>query len=691
MKIQKFDPQGFAYGVPCQGLFPWSGVAATPFGAMWCVVPPGQTIKPHRHHEGETYIVAQGRGVMAVGGERIEVGPGDAIFVDPFDLHALENPAAEGDLLFLAVYWEDMPLALASGEERAATRAGAAAPRRVWITATPPTPNGDLHVGHLSGPYLGADIYKRYLGMRGIEALYLTGADDHQSYVPLKGHRTGESPRQVADHFADEIEATFKEARIAVDHFARPKASPHHLPQVQELFTALWEKGALVAREAPTLWCESCRKYLFEAHVSGGCPHCGAGSDGNACEQCGWPNDCVNLVDPLCKYCGGPPTTRAVRRLYFPLAPYAADLKRFYGEVKMSDHLRTLCVQMLAKGLPEIAVSHPADWGIPVPFPGFEGQSIYVWLEMAPGFLAATQELLDRRGGGSWREGWQAEDQKLVQFFGFDNGYFHAVLFPALFLAYDPGIRLARAFVTNEFLRLDGAKFSTSRGHAIWGKELLARVPADVARFYLAWSGPEREQTNFTLAAMDETVARELVGGWQAWLGELGVKVGEEFGGIAPASGAWTENHEDFFLSLTQLAAEVGKAYEAESFSPQRAVRLLSELVRQARRFGEGEKHWGRFEAGREEWRNAIALELAAARALALLAAPVLPDFSLRLWQALGHPLDPTELAGPLTWETIPQFLPGGQRVSGLAGFEVTAGLAGSVEPVTAGREAVLA
>jgi methionyl-tRNA synthetase len=184
---------------------------------------------------------------------------------------------------------------------------------------------------------------------------------------------------------------------------------------------------------------------------------------------------------------------------------------------------------------------------------------------------------------------------------------------------------------------------------------------------------------------MDEAVEREL-GGWQAWLGELGTKVGEAFGGIAPASGAWTENHEDFFLSLTQLAAEVGKAYEAESFSPQRAVRLLSELVRQARRFGLGESHWGRFEAGREEWRNAVALELAAARALALLASPVLPDFSLRLWQALGQP----EPVGPLTWETIPQFLPGGQRVSGLVGFEVTAGL-----PVRGAgdgrREAVLA
>jgi methionyl-tRNA synthetase len=455
--------------------------------------------------------------------------------------------------------------------------------------------------------------------------------------------------------------------------------------EVQALFTRLWEKGALVAREAPTLWCETCEKYLFEAHVSGGCPHCGAGSDGNACEQCGWPNDCVNLVDPTCKYCGCKPTTRTVKRLYFPLAPYASGLKRFYGEVKMNDHLRTLCVQMLAKGLPEIAVSHPADWGIPVPFPGFEGQSIYVWLEMAPGFLAATQEVLDRTGGGTWQEGWHSDQQQLVQFFGFDNGYFHAVLFPALFLAYDPEIRLAKAFVTNEFLRLDGAKFSTSRGHAIWGKELLAKVPADVARFYLAWSGPEREQANFTLAEMEKTVAQEL-GTWETWLRELGEKVDKEFNGIAPASGAWTEGHEEFFLALGQIATEVGKAYEAATFSPQRAVRLLSELVRQAHRFGEGQKHWGRFEAGREEWRNVIAMELTAARALALLAAPILPDFSVRLWEALGYPA-PT---GPLKWEAIPEFLPGGQKVSGLQGFAIPLQRAGA-EAVEAGREAVLA
>ena len=668
MNLKKLTPDAFAYDVPSQYVFPWQGVADTPFGAMWCLVPPGRTVKAHKHHEGETYIVARGRGTITVDGASTPVQSGDVVYMEPFRLHELVNASDSEELLFLAVWWEDMQLAAREGAARAAA-ATAARPERVLITATPPTPNGDLHVGHLSGPFLGADIHRRYLHMRGVDAVYLCGADDHQSYVPLKGFRTQKTPREVADHFADEIEETFRRARIEVDHFARPKASPHHAADVQELFKALWDGGRLVARDAPSLHCETCDKYLFEAHVSGTCPHCGAGSDGSACEQCGWPNDCTDLIAPVCKYCGGTPSVRTTRRLYFPLAPLRDQLRDWYRTVRMSPHLRSLCLQMLAD-LPEIAVSHPSDWGIPVPVPGFEGQVIYVWLEMAPGFLAATRELRQRRGEEpDWRPWWHADGQKLVQFFGFDNGYFHAVLFPALWMAFDPEIRLARAFVTNEFLRLEGSKFSTSRGHAIWGKELLDRVPADAARFYLSYAGPERHQANFTLAEMDEALERELVGGWQAWLRDLGRRVGEEFAGIAPWSGAWTDDQEEFFLSLQRLAAEAANAYEAETFSPQRATRQLSELVRQTRRFADAESHWARVPTGKEERRNAVALEIAAARALALLSAPILPDFAQRLWTALGCD------GAPDRWEEIPEFLPGGRRLDALKEIEV-------VEPV---------
>jgi methionyl-tRNA synthetase len=246
-------------------------------------------------------------------------------------------------------------------------------------------------------------------------------------------------------------------------------------------------------------------------------------------------------------------------------------------------------------------------------------------------------------------------------------------------MAYDPEIRFPTAFVTNEFLRLEGAKFSTSRGHAIWGRELLAKMPADAARFYLAWAGPEREQTNFTLPEMEATVERELVAGWQGWLRDLGRRLDEIYGGVAPGSGAWSDDHQQFFGLLGRAIADVGACYEAESFSPARALRRLSELVREARRFAVSEGHWARLPNGVEELRNGLGLELAAARTLTLLAAPILPDLSRRLWQALGYPAP----AGPLPWEEAPEFVPHGNRVA-LADFQ-------AVEPVAAGSEVAVA
>jgi methionyl-tRNA synthetase len=428
---------------------------------------------------------------------------------------------------------------------------------------------------------------------------------------------------------------------------------------VRQVFRDLVDRGAVVAREAPTLWCESCRRYLFEAHVVGRCPRCGEGSNGNACEACGWPNDCVDLVEPRCKHCGGVPATRPLERFYFPLAPYAGRLRAWWDATPMSPHLRALCDDMLAAGLPDVAVSQQTEWGVRVPVEGFEDQGIYVWFEMGPGYLAATQELLDRvRPGASWKELWGAGSE-VVQFFGFDNGYFHALLFPATFLAWDPQIRLPRAFAVNEFYRYEGSKFSTSRNHAMWGPELLERVPVDAARFYLAWDGPEREQTNFVLAELRDTVERELASGWEPWLRSLGAKVRSEHGGKLPGTGAWTADHQRFFDGLVGHTAEIAEAYEAATFSPARAVRLLGELVRSARRFAAAEQAWRGVPSRFEERRTAVALEALAAKVLALTAAPVMPGFAAALWRDLGY-------RQPMRWEPVPEPVPGGRDLGAL-------------------------
>jgi methionyl-tRNA synthetase len=662
MLIRKLDSSSFsrAYDILCQGIYPWNGVVETPFSSMWCVVEPGKVARAHKHQEHESFVIVKGHGLMRVDEESVEVEAGDVVLMNPFSVHELTNLSEDEDLLFLDLCWEDMAQAIAVND--AALQSTETA-QSVLVTATPPTPNGEFHVGHLSGPYLSADIFTRYMKMRGIEARYLSGADDHQSYVQTKGQKTGATPQEVARLFGDAMPATLKRARIEMDHFARPNDSAHHAVLVQKVFKQLYEQGALVLREAPTLFCEGCAIYLSEAHVDGRCPHCNEGSGGNACEACGRPNDCVDLKDPLCHHCGSKPVIRQVPRFYFPLAPYQERLEEFFSAVEMNVHMKALCVQMLTDGLPDIAVSHPSDWGVPIPVDGFEDQRIYVWFEMAPGYLAATQELLEAEGNTEgWKGTWSEDHKRVVQFFGFDNGYFHAVLFPAIFLAYDEEIRLPSAFVVNEFYRYEGSKFSTSRNHAMWARELLDHVSADIARFCLAYDCPETEQTNFTLSGLEETARRQLVAGWEPWLRRLGEKLNTEFEGKLPGTGAWTEDQQRFFQSLNRLTKDAAEAYEAATFSPQKATRTLCELVRVARRFSKAEDHWRGLSSRYEERRTGVALEVLAAKSLALLSAPIMPDFAAGLWRDLGYE---TSLLWK-SWEENPEFVPSGRILQGL-------------------------
>jgi methionyl-tRNA synthetase len=654
MHIQRLDPEKLfeAYGIQIQLLYPWQDVVEPPFGAAWAVVPPGGSTKHHAHQEGETFFFVRGRGVMRIGDESVEVEAGSVCFHDPFDHHTLTNSSDTEDLVFLTVWWEDLRLWAGKGAEKAS----AARPARTMVSAAPPTPNGDLHVGHLSGPYLAGDIHARYLRSRGVDAGYIFGTDDNQSYTKTNAARLGLSAQEGGDRMAADIQATLEAAGIDLVEFVRPNASPHHVRMTREFFQKLHADGHLVAKETLSPYCEACERYLYEAYIRGRCPHCGSPSGGNLCEDCGRPNDCIDLLDAVCTQCGTPPVRRAFTRLFFPISRWESELREFHRTVKMNPSLRSLCEQVLDAGAPDMAVTHVTDWGVPVPVDGFEDQRIFVWCEMAPRYFSYAQHLAGPKG--SWEDYWKSDDAEFVHCFGFDNGFYYAVFLPAMYMAYDRGLRLPAAFLMNEFYRLDGLKFSTSRRHAIWGRELLADVPADVMRFYLSWTCPETEGTNFTLDDFEATCDREL-GGWQEWLAGLGEKVRGSFGAKAPSTGDWTVEQRRFFDRLEALAAEAATAYEAATFSPQQAARVLSELVREARRFGKAEEKWGRVPSRGEERRTAAALELLAAKTLALLAAPILPDFAARLWHDLGFTAAPR-------WEERLTWVPSGQALGEL-------------------------
>lgn len=502
------------------------------------------------------------------------------------------------------------------------------------VTAAPPTPNGDLHLGHLSGPYSGADIRIRAHRLQGGGGLFLTGSDIHQSYVPTKARRDGVDPFAMAAGFADEIGRIFTSAGFTPDAHVRPQHSALHRATVQEFFARLHERGALRARTEPGLFCGDCGRYLFEAHVTGKCPHCGAACDGNSCENCALPNRCTDLVDPVCNACGGTPREQSVTRLVLPLNDYADRLRAFHRAADLSPQLEALCADMLAGELPDVPVSHPTDWGIEMPVAGFEDQRIYVWAEMMPGYFAELAEALRAAGRdpADWRTVWNDPRTEIVQFFGFDNGYFHAVLQPALLMAYDPAFRLPTALLTNEFYQLGGSKFSTSRRHAIWAEDLLAAVPASVTRFVLAHDRPEAQRTSFGWARFRELVDRELVGNWQGWLSDLFTRLETRSAGRVPEATGMNRSQQQFLGLLERMAQECLRAYSAQEFSSRRATRLLCELVCCAQDFAAAQT---RTRSARPA--AALAAEAAAARTLAQLAYPVMPEFAAHLWTSLGE------------------------------------------------------
>jgi methionyl-tRNA synthetase len=657
-----------AGGIGMQYLYPWHGTVETPFGVARAVVAPGEVSQRHGHHEAESFFVLAGRGTLEVDGEARPVAAGDVVYLPPFSRHTLRNdgPATAASagsgpgqpLVFLTIWWEDLALARRQAAAAAPSRPGG---ERVVVHSCPPTPNGDLHLGHLSGPYLAADLYTRYLRQRGIAAYHVCGTDDFQSYVAVKAKARGEHPAVTADHYAAEIQATLAAFDIHPDHFTRPLLDEGYVAAIQGFVRDLHERGQLVVRSADCLFCDACDRYLFEPWVAGRCPHCGEESSGNGCEQCGCPNDCSDLLDPVCTECGGQPSVRPLARLVLPLGRHAELIRDTLSRTQMSPHLACSVSQMLDRGLPDLAVSHLCEWGIPVPVEGLGGQVVWAWFEMAMGYRLGLCALAREQGWAiDAASGLPEPRPRVATFFGFDNAYYHCMLFRAAYALHEPKWDPLDVLVANELYKLDGAKFSTSRGHAVWGRDILTHVPADAVRFYLCLDRPETEQTDFSLAAFDRVVREELVETWIPWLRALGERVRRRLAGSAPEPGFWTAAQRDFFQLLGDVSRQTAGAFEAATFSPQRAARRLCELVREARRFAAAEAHWGANPAGRNEERTAVALELAAARLLASAVAPIMPRFACLLWGELGLAGTPED-AG---WPEVPAWVPSGAAVS---------------------------
>ncbi|KOU15708.1 hypothetical protein ADK52_34670 [Streptomyces sp. WM6372] len=508
------------------------------------------------------------------------------------------------------------------------------------VTSAPPNPNGDLHLGHLSGPFLGADVLTRHLRQRGHDVRYVGYSDEHSCYVPRRAAEIGSTAYPTAKLFGDRMEETLSLGAMHHDWFTRPLTDSTHTEFVQRFFLELWESGALEVQELPVFHCAPCERYLYEAEVRGECQFCAEPSDGVYCEACGLPQDPAGLAAPRCTACWNTPETTTMRRIVFPLERYRDRLRAYYADAQAKAEWRPRLISYLdglfERALPDTAISREADYGIPVPLPGWEGHILDTWFSGIWGYAAGTARVAEANGDRSaWERLWTDPETRIVNFIGFDCSFSHAVLWPALLLAQGE-LTLPAQVVINEFYRLEGDKFSTSRGHAIWGGEFLRRVNADALRFHLCLTGPERAQNNFSMKEFADTLSTVLAGGLERWTDTVLDLLAQDFDSVVPAAGP---ADGPLAAERAALPGQITAALGAEAFSPQRAADVLATVIERA---DADLRQLALLRAAgpRAEYAGRLAAHVELLAAVAVTAAPLMPGWSAFLAGHLGLPVD---------------------------------------------------
>ena len=380
-------------------------------------------------------------------------------------------------------------------------------PGTTVVVSPPPTPNGPLHIGHLAGPYLAADVAARAARHRGERVLTICGLDDNQNYVLARARQEGDDPRAVRSRHADLITGVFRCARIGHDVFTEPMLDPGYRSAIPGLLGELVASGALPVTEWTTPTCPNCPTPPHHAYLTGRCGHCGGGCGGGTCESCGGYTPGTDLMEPTCTRCGAAAEERTtVRGPVLRLEEHRLALEAVWLRATLPPRARELAVALLDGPLPTVPFSYPTDWGIELP--SFPGHRVDVWAEMGLGYLYAIGWHF-RPGASGLAQlvaGWR-EVAEMWTFLGIDNVFYYLALFPALFSCAGLPPEVFGGLVVNEFYRLDGAKFSTSRNHAVWAHGLLERTDPGALRAFLSWDRPDSYPTDFTLERYRRTTA----------------------------------------------------------------------------------------------------------------------------------------------------------------------------------------
>lgn len=502
------------------------------------------------------------------------------------------------------------------------------------ITAALPYANGPVHIGHLAGAYLPADVYVRYLRAMGEDVVFICGSDEHGVPITLRARKEGVSPQQVVDKYHGIIRQSFADFGISFDIYDRT-SSPIHHETASDFFKTLFEKGEFTEESSEQYYDEEAGLFLADRYITGTCPNCGnTNAYGDQCEKCGKSLSPRELINPHSQLSGKPPVLRQTKHWYLPLDRYQREWLEKWIDGHRDDWKPNVfgqCKSWLDQGLQPRAVTRDLDWGVPVPLPDSKGKVLYVWFDAPIGYISATKALFRQRGDANgWEKYWKSKDTRLVHFIGKDNIVFHCIIFPAMLHAHG-GYVLPENVPANEFLNLEGDKISTSRNWAVWLHEYLQDFPGkqDVLRYALCATAPETKDNDFTWKDFQARNNSELVAILGNFVNRTLVLTAKYYNGKVPAAHALSNEDRACLEAILAAPGKLGDLIRRYKF--REALFELMNLARLGNKYLADNEPWKKQSTDPQRVETILHVSLRITAALARLMEPFLPFTSEKL------------------------------------------------------------
>jgi len=530
---------------------------------------------------------------------------------------------------------------------------------KILVTAALPYANGPLHVGHLAGAYMPADVYVRYQRLKGSDVIFICGSDEHGVPITIRADREHVSPQEIVDRYHVMMKESFSRLGIQFDNYSRTSLPLHHKIS-QDFFLRLYQNGYVKEQEGRQYYCATCQRFLPDRYIEGECPNCHhGGARGDQCEACGRWLEPEQLISPKCKVCSSVPEMRNTKHWYFRLSQFQERLEPWQAsKPHWKSNVREFCSGWFSEGLTDRPITRDIDWGIPVPLPGAEGKVLYVWFDAPIGYISSTVEWAHKQGKPDrWRDYWCDPQTRLIHFIGKDNIVFHAIVWPATLMAHGEFI-LPDNIPANEFLNIEGEKLSTSRNWAVWVDDYLDSFPPDPLRYYLAANAPENKDSDFA---------------WKDFQARNNGELADVLGNLVNRSLSFVEKHFEAkvpeALELSSADREVLTAINTavtsigsllDDFQVRRAVGEVMNLARAGNKYFNDAAPWTSLKQSPARCAATLNTTIQLQLALALLMEPFMPFSAEKLWKMLNAPGSHHDQR----WQDIPKLrLPAHHRL----------------------------